>query len=729
VILTKAYRLTLGKSNGALVELVDRSNGARLVHGPQIGCQWGAVLGPGESYLGGCLFGRRLLDRFSYVWDRRTATLTMRYQGNDTADRALDVVVTLKAAVRWIDLSVAVANRRGPVVEGVYFPADLRGDAASVTSGYATNVLPGVRLGPGFFEREGESVFTYPSRWAFADYLSVDTAGSHLALYALASPAVHPVALGFVRKPATDACPGAIYCVTHMFHTWIPPGGSWSSPVLRLRVGGAVAGSIRAFRNDSGIEAYPSLEQKLGERLATLARAPLVKIDVPRGVGPFLGWDAGLRRLPSPSLVHPVAFQPGGHDGSNPDYLPPDPRWGTTAELAAAFDRARALGHPVMPYLNPTWWPDDSPTVARSPVPDELAVHDRAGAPLIERYSGRAGYIVSPFAPGVRDRFGALMAEWRNAVPSDCLFFDQLGARTWQRDFNPASPTPLAYYDGWLGLLAPFTDRCLMVEDGWDRLAEVSAGFHGSLLLMAREHGDPDRYWGEGNWEPFPLALWLFHDKVLLYQHDLAAETMTTDAEVLTWNMAFGTMLSFIWAGPPETLADPWLDLAGSLQRALGPSYAGRPLTAYAKLAPDVTETVFDRLTVTANHGPDAYELEGFGIAADGFLARTADGNVLAGAFEGSFADEPLSPGVHYLIVSREPDAVTVEQPLGPPTTVFVAPPASWRRGSTLRATAFDASGTQLGTAEGRLQAGRFAFHYGRELAGARVAAYRVALG
>ena len=40
-------------------------------------------------------------------------------------------------------------------------------------------------------------------------------------------------------------------------------------------------------------------------------------------------------------------------------------------------------------------------------------------------------------------------------------------------------------------------------------------------------------FWGEGNWRPWPLALWLVHDKVLMYQHDLAEETMTDDDEVL----------------------------------------------------------------------------------------------------------------------------------------------------------------------------------------------------
>jgi hypothetical protein len=385
-----------------------------------------------------------------------------------------------------------------------------------------------------------------------------------------------------------------------------------------------------------------------------------------------------------------------------------------------------------MPYLNPSWWVVDAPTLLGLPAPlraRDLAVQDAAGQPALERYGDREGFLVSAFPAPVRERFAALMEEWGRTAPSDCVFFDQFGARTWRRDFNPASPDPLAYYDGWLGLLAPYAGRCLMVEDGWDRLAESSVGFHGSLLMMARESDEPDFYWGAGNWEPYPLATWLFHDKVLHYQHDLYPGTMTADAEALTWNLAFGMMLSATWDTPAERLGDPWLDLAGSVQRALGPHYAGRPLVGYRTLTPTVTQTTFDRLSVIANRGRQSHGVEGYGIAPDGFLARTPDGSVVAGAFEGTFAGAPLAPGVHYLIVRREPDAVTVEQPVGPPTPVVVPAPAALPPAEALRATALAADGTPLGAVEGELRGGRFAFTYGREMAGARVAAYRIAAG
>lgn len=237
------------------------------------------------------------------------------------------------------------------------------------------------------------------------------------------------------------------------------------------------------------------------------------------------------------------------------------------------------------------------------------------------------------------------MEEWREQVPVDCLFFDQIGARPWRRDFNPAAPSPLAYADGWLSLLAPYKDRCLMVEDGWDRLAASVAGFHGGILLMQREFSWPDRHWGEDTWEPYPLALWLLHDKVLFYQHDLYEGTLTEDAEALAFNLAFGLVLSGRWEPGAEKAS--WLELAGRLQRLLGPYYAGRPFLSYRYLAPSVTESEFGGgYTVVVNWTrEDPFDLDGYRIAPLGFLARADDGRFLAGALGDAWRGVVLGEG------------------------------------------------------------------------------------
>lgn len=168
-----------------------------------------------------------------------------------------------------------------------------------------------------------------------------------------------------------------------------------------------------------------------------------------------------------------------------------------------------------------------------------------------------------------------------------------------------------------------------MVEDGWDRLGASFSGFDSSLMLMVREFDWLNGRFGP-DWQTFPLADWLLHDKVLLYQHDLFEKTFTTDPELLTWNLAYGYMLSYDW---DTGTGGPWLGIDTAFQRALGPHYAGAPLTSYTQLAAGVTQTRFGTYSVVANWTNTPQAVDGFQIAPRGFLARTDDGSLAAGAF------------------------------------------------------------------------------------------------
>lgn len=722
VVTTAAYELTLSRRNGKLLALDDRVHRTRLLHGSDR-CLWGVAGHASTSYLGGCSFSPAAGRRFSYRWLPASSTLELSYR----APAFGSAVVTLEARGASLDARLTIRNRR-ETQSRVMFPEGLAGDTRTVAAGYAPNALPGVRLGPAFFSRVGSDVQVYPSRWAFADYLALDVGRSHLALYSVNRGPLRPVLLGYLHPAAPAPCSGRSFCLVHEFQTWIEPGRSWTSPLVRIRVGATTPQTILAYRHDNGIDAYPSLQDKLGARLATLARAPLVKANLPL-LEPFRDWAGDLGRLPSPALLHPVGFEPGGHDANDPDFLPPDPRFGTSADFASMIAAAHAHGDLVMPYGNLSWWDPASPTLRNLPAPlttKDVAVLDAAGNPVSIAYGSHSGVIVSPYAPYVRQRIADYMAQWQTEVPADCVFLDQVGARPWLYDFNPASPSPLAYDDGWLAELARYAGRCVMVEDGWDRLARDSVGFHGSLLMMSREIDYPNELFGPGNWEPYPLADWLFHDKVLLYQHDLYDGTMAADDEVLSWNMLFGLVQSYSW----DALApgdNPWLDLVGELQRDFGPRYAGVPLSSYRQLGARAVESVFGDLVVVANDDPAAgYAVDGFGVAPHGFLARTRDGALLAGTFTGAFDGASLSPGTHHVLVERDAASVTVRQPVGPDTELAVDPPLTWTTGEPLEAVALADGGSTLGAVAGRIENGRFVFSYAGTLGGRAVSAYRI---
>ncbi len=657
-VTTPAYRLVLSRRDGRVLELLDRREGVRLL-GRSPECWWFAAAVTRAASIGGCGVTRTAPRGFAYRWTARTSTLALTYAVG--APRPARATLTLVFEADAIEARLRLEQRRGSPIREVAFPTDLLARVDVADAGYLPAYMPGIRVGAAYFAQERSSLRPYPSRWATADFLALDLAGSHLAVSAGDPASPRPVALGFVRESLPSACSGAVFCIRHVFQTWVPDGGTWTSPPVRLDVGVPVETALERHRRATGIDTYPSAREKLGAAWDRLVRAPLVKLDARAGLGAFTTWGRGLDALPVPSLLHPVAFQPSAHDESSPDFLPPDPALGTTQEFAAMLARGRAAGHAVMPYLNMTWWDDGAPST-QALRPAAVAVRDAGGAAVAEYYNGRRGYVVSPWAPGVVRRWDETFAEWGRDAPADCLFFDQIGARPWLRDFTPAAPDPTAYTDGWLRLLARHPGRCVMVEDGWDRLARSAAGFHGSALMLAREHDEPDEVFGEGNWEPWPLGPLLFGDKVLMYQHDLAPETLVDDLEVLAWNVAFGIVMSVEWNEWQGTLAGPWPTLAGALQRALGPHVAGRRPDSFRRVGERVTETRWGAYSVTANFGRERVVVDGYGLPQHGFLARTDDGSLVAGAFEGLYGGAPLAPGIHVLLAERTAEGTSLKR-------------------------------------------------------------------
>lgn len=723
------YEIAFRKTNGAIAYILDKHTGRKVSLGSRYECLWGAVF-PDASpdYVGGCSFRADGPNRFDYTWVPDTHTLILRYTPDPSAPRQVGAqVLVVASAEPWFDMRLSLDNRWGAVLDYVLFPSDLVFPESEIREALLP-ILPGVVLNPAFF-RQGR---TYTARYPgypglFADYVSLATTGGRMAIYTRnPEGTVRPVVMGFVHDDAYLADSTFFY---HTFGARIQDGASFETPWVRIHVGRGHMDTIRAYRSDNGLDRFRSLADKLGDKYDQVVHAPLYKADAVQLAIPFSAYPSLLEQVPGPGILHPVAFQPGGHDQNYPDFLPPDPAWGTTADFAAMVRRAQSLGFLVMPYTNPTWWDDESPTLRSlgptTPI-SHVAVLDEQGVPVYEYYGPHGGYVVSPHAPFVQDRLARLAISITVDLPTDLLFEDQIGARPWLFDHNPFAPHPVSYVDGWVAHTRAYSDTLLMTELGFDRLAETEVGFHGSVLLPERLGYIAD-WWGADTWHPYPLATAMLRDKVLFYQHDLAPETFTSGKATLTWNLALGFMLSYdlVASSFGGGLDSPWLDVVSAFQSRVLGRYAGELVTGFDNLADGVTRTRFETHTVIANRNEgEAYIVGDHTLPPQGVLVTSADGTLTAGIFT-RFYGLSLTPGDHYLIAERERGAVRVAQPMGADTPLVIPLPNDGRSGAP-EVWAYDRYGRLIGRVPSTETEDGVGFAYVGQIEGRPVAFYRV---
>ncbi|MCX7669105.1 MAG: hypothetical protein N2439_03420, partial [Anaerolineae bacterium] len=356
----------------------------------------------------------------------------------------------------------------------------------------------------------------------------------------------------------------------------------------------------------------------------------------------------------------------------------------------------------------------------------DVAVRDRDGNAVAEARDMRQGYVISPYPTFVRNRLDRLVREMTSDVPGDLLFEQGVGSTAWPLDYNPASPSPLAYMDGWLSHTRTYRDKLLMTSAGYDRLAETTVGFHGSVLL-SQVLGQTDTWWGAEGWQPYPLAPALARDKVLFYQNNLAPETFTTRKGILRWNLAMGYMLSYdvMASSYGGGLDSEWLGVVSAFQRWVLSAYADQRVTGFTWEQPSLSRTNFDTCTVYANwtaaHG---WAIDPYAIPAEGAMVTCDGGNLTAGIFKG-YGGTTLTPGDHYLIETRGTWGAIVRQPLGPDTDLTVARLPAWgAAGGPRRAHAINAAGQIIGSTPVTVTANGLTFRWARSVGGQTAVAY-----
>ncbi len=733
------YEVRFRKSNGSIVAIVDKRNADNVILGSRWECLWGASFeGGSPDYVGGCHYSAAGPARFSYAWQPATHTLSLFFEPDPAATRRVRAQVQVQASDQpWLDMRLSVLNQWGLVLDRALFPSDLVFSEPAIKEAILP-ILPGVSLDLSFFEQNRTYVVKYPG-WpgVFADLVYVRTTGGELAIYALPEPPaarVQPTFLGFIHDEAYVPDSTMYH---HTFGVRLADGGAWESPWMRILVGAGPLSAAQAYREHTGLDRFPSLREKLGPRYDQVSRSPLYKADTAQLNRRFAEYGLLLDAIPDPGILHPVAFQPGGHDEHYPDFLPPDARWGTAADMAAMFRAAQARGFLVMPYTNPTWWDDESPTLApvlHGMVPGvtitDVAAIDPQGWPITETYGGHFGYVVSPRAPFVKNRLDALNHEMTADVPSDLVFEDQIGARAWLYDYNRFAPDHLAYMDGWLAHTEAYSRTLLMTEMGYDRLAATEVGFHGSVLLPEMTENLPP-------WRPVPWATLMLRDKVLFYQHDLAPQTFTHNKAVLGWNLAMGYMLSYdLFASEyGGGITTDWLAVAGAFQRRVLARYADARATGFSYIragvedGPLATLTDFGACWTLVNwdatrpfpHGE--HTLPGRGSMVGCQPGAGIEGGLVAGVFT-HYRGAELSPGDHYLIEERGRAGTAVRQLKGVDTPLVAAYPLGVPAGKTILAEARAKDGRLLGSVPATPTPRGLQFEYHKLVAGEQVDHY-----
>lgn len=430
----------------------------------------------------------------------------------------------------------------------------------------------------------------------------------------------------------------------HTFQAFAAPDKTLRLPEQKMVVGQPHRQALAEYGRRNGFTRGLTDKAK-PELVDALKRSILLKVNARK----LTDTAQVAENLPFPVLFHISNYLRGGFDKQYPDHLPPHPEAGTADDLRRVVEVCRRKGHLFMPYTNPTWWcvnPKGPTFEAQGEAPlsrdlDGNLYPESYGRPEIE------GYAICAWHPAVQAANDVTRRQFTRDFPVDVLFEDQVGARGHRWDTNPAAPGPGAYLEG-IHRIAHRDSATvpLGTEDGHDRLINWEVMFCGLSFswLPNRPSNRSVLYedlWPEGSWRIEPLALFLAHDKVLFYHHDLGG--FVRNRLDLSMTLAMGYTLS--WATNSVTPSDAerdWLERLCRLQAAIGPRCAGRALDEFEYLAPRVIRSRWGDLEIVANLSSQPWPLKsGEFIAPEGFFAKSPDleaGILLPAATSGAAA-------------------------------------------------------------------------------------------
>jgi hypothetical protein len=656
-----AYEIAFSATNGGIAYILDKATGEKISDGNTASNLWIADLAKGDSVAASTY-------NIEHSWDATSNQLTLTYTGNPS------VTVAITASENdSLKMQAMVSNTTGTNIANFSFPHELQVTTADITDGLLP-MMPGALLNAEFFTKQIAYVNLYPGAM-FADYLAIRSGKGNLALYTQKGSVVQPAFLGY--EPVSTDSPYTK--LTHRYRTWIADGKTWASPWIVLRIGQTYNESILAYRTDNGIDQYKSLTDKLGEAAPTYFAAPMYKLDVQLIRRKFDDLQTAIfDNLVVPGIVHVVAYTLGGHDKNYPDFVPPDPRWGTTEQFADLVNYIHSKNGLVIPYTNFSWWDINGLTMTSLPqgttIIDVVAAAPD-GSIIVERYGPSVGYVMNLHHPFVKQKIDEQHDALINTIRVDGIFEDQYGVRNVPYDFAKAGletfDPATSYFEGILAQSHAHASHNLVAEQGIDVMAEDSIAFMGSNylwdMLGLRPTASLTTY--------YPMAGMMLRDKVLLFQHNLAAETWTKDMHMLRWNLVQGYSLSNAFYDHTQAslnMENPWLTLIGIFQKYALANYADELVLGFDTSEPGITRTAFSTYDVIANwNAESSYEVNGHVLPPGGVVTTAKDRSVTAGTFT-YYNGSELTSGEHYIVEARSEEGIKVFQPIGANTPLHI---------------------------------------------------------
>lgn len=679
VLSNSDYEIAFDAGHGGIAYLKDKSATGDLSIGNRQGALWWAILKDDTS-----VNSAKTTD-FSYDWDKGKSELTFRYGGDVKVD-----VTTRFGDDKRIYMNASLANGSAQTIKSFRFPYELKVEADGVKDAMLP-MLPGAKLKDAFFKESNSFADQYPGVM-FASYLAMRTGAGNVAMYDIGGETTALTEIGYknqVNEPGKTS-------FVHNYKTWIDPTKEWASPTVVLEVGGDYPSSMSSYRTLNAIDKYRSLADKLGDKAKQYYELPLYKTDISAIVDG--SWsnltDNYINKMNYPGMIHLVGFQTGGHDENYPDFIPPDPKWGTDAIFQQFVTNAKKKGNIVVPYTNMSWWGKSSPTLANLPsgtTLESLVVQKENKTIAVESYGMHEGYVVNPGDPFFLKRTAEEHEKLTKVARFDGVFEDQWGIRNSPYVYNdnkPAGTDPsTAYFQGVRDYFNGLNFNMYM-EDGTDVLADDSIGFMGSTYLwdILGYRKNTATYT-----EYYPLSGMLLRDKVMFYHHNLAGETMTDDQDMLRWNVAMGYNLS---ADFYNGVSSPWVDATGIFQKHVLSGYADALVQGFEQVTPSVTKTDFGTRKVTTNWDKEQpYALDAdTSLSPGGFDVAAEDGSVRAGNYS-RYNGLDLDLGEHDLVEVRSADSIRVYQPIGSDTTLRIKKGDKWPHAV---AAAYEANGTKI---------------------------------